>query len=178
MLAKDEFQAPRPMDCSPGGIITKTGWALNPGWGTLRRISRPSWQRANGWQKTWVAKSHAVSHCSRCKSSSTKLPQHPHDLSSASQLPCFTWTATEINARKAIYLKGNFNGPKAPWPGINWRGGGDFYNKRNCSVGKISHLKPQLYEKEKGQFQKNGAVMIKRAYNDEIVREMKLPTHN
>jgi hypothetical protein len=45
-------------------------------------------------------------------------------------------------------------------------------------VGKISHLKSQLYEKEKGQFQKNGAVMIKRAYNDEIVREMKLPTHN
>jgi hypothetical protein len=58
-------------------------------------------------------------------------------------------------------------------------GGGRFlqYAILQC-VGKISHLKPQLYEKEKGQFQKNGAVMIKRAYNDEIVREMKLPTHN
>lgn len=150
MLAKDEFQAPRPMDCSPGGIITKTCWALNPGWGTLRRISRPSWQRANGWQKTWVAKSHAVSHCSRCRSSSTKLPQHPHDLSSASQLPCFTWTATEINARKAIYLKGNFNGPKAPWPGINWRGEKRFLQYKILQVcgQNLSFKAPALWKRK------------------------------
>lgn len=94
-ILEQEAQAGRPMVCSVGGIITKTGWALNPGWGNLRRSSRPSWQRAHMWQKTWVITSHADSHCSRCTSSSRKLPQYPHDLWSASQLPCFhrkSWT--------------------------------------------------------------------------------------
>lgn len=69
--------------------MIRIGREVNPaGRGNFRQSSRPSWQRAQTWQKTCVAKSHVDSHCSRLTSSSTQLPQHPHDLLSASQLPC------------------------------------------------------------------------------------------
>ncbi len=82
-----ENQASRPIICSMGGSMTKIVLPLKPGCGSLRRSSRPSWQRAQRWQKKCVAKSQVDSHCSRCSSSSIIPLQHPHDLLNASQLP-------------------------------------------------------------------------------------------
>lgn len=89
MLTHSHSSTAHGLLCSSGGSITNTGCMLNPGWGTLRRSSRPSRQRAHTWQNMWVARSQVDSHCSLRKSSSMQLTQQPEDLSRASHLPCW-----------------------------------------------------------------------------------------